>query len=237
MLVKGYIESYDGETLTIKAPYHSVDLMVRQDITECEVRLMDGRTISPAQRRKIFAMVRDITDWATWAKDKKQYREVLRQLQLLYLIDSTDAESVRHQLEYHYCELMDINLFSLSNCNMSTARDFISYLIDLAIEYDIPCRDSLLTRCEDIHRYLYTCVEHRKCAICGKKTDIHEVERVGMGRNRQHIHHLGQLVQPLCRQHHCEVDQLGQASFDKKYHLTEGIRLDDYLCHKLKWRI
>lgn len=235
MLLRGYLSGYDGKELTIITPFAGAQLLERQGITECEVRLLDGRQISPAQRRKIFAMVRDIADWVTWAKDKRQYREVLRQLQLLYLIDSTDTEAVRHQLEYHYCELLDINLFSLSSCDMSTARDFISWLIDLAVEHNIPCRDSLLNRCEDIQRYLYACVANRRCAICGQKADIHEVERVGMGRDRREIHHLGQLVQPLCRQHHCEVDQVGQQSFDKKYHL-ESIRLDEYLCKKLKWR-
>lgn len=236
MLVRGFVSGYDGETLTICVPFKDSDLLQHQGITECEVRLVDGRTITPAQRRKIFAMVRDIADWATWAKDKRQYREVLRQLQLLYLIDTTDNEAVRKQLEYHYCELLDINLFSLSNCDVSTARDFISYLIDLAVEHNIPCRDSLLNRCEDIEQYLYSCVANRRCAICGQKADIHEVEHVGMGRNRRQIHHLGQLVQPLCRQHHAEVDQIGQASFDKKYHIT-GIRLDENLCKKLRWRI
>lgn len=236
MLVRGFVSGYDGETLTICVPFKDSDLLQQQGITECEVRLVDGRTITPAQRRKIFAMVRDIADWATWAKDKRQYQEELRRLQLLYLIDTTDSEAVRKQLEYHYCELLDINLFSLSNCDVSTARDFISYLIDLAVEHNIPCRDSLLNRCEDIERYLYACVANRRCAICGKKADIHEVERVGMGRDRRQIHHLGQLVQPLCRQHHAEVDQIGQASFDKKYHIT-GIRLDENLCKKLRLRV
>ena len=236
MLVRGFVSGYDGEMLTISVPFKGADILQRQGITECEVRLVDGRTITPAQRRKIFAMVRDIADWATWAKDKRQYQEELRRLQLLYLIDTTDSEAVRKQLEYHYCELLDINLFSLSNCDVSTARDFISYLIDLAVEHNIPCRDSLLNRCEDIERYLYACVANRRCAICGKKADIHEVERVGMGRDRRQIHHLGQLVQPLCRQHHAEVDQIGQASFDKKYHIT-GVRLDENLCKKLRWRI
>lgn len=236
MLVRGFVSGYDGETLTICVPFKDSDLLQQQGITECEVRLVDGRTITPAQRRKIFAMVRDIADWATWAKDKRQYQEELRRLQLLYLIDTTDSEAVRKQLEYHYCELLDINLFSLSNCDVSTARDFISYLIDLAVEHNIPCRDSLLNRCEDIERYLYACVANRRCAICGKKADIHEVERVGMGRDRTKIHHLGQPVEPLCRQHHQEVDQVGQASFDKKYHL-QAIRLDEFLCKKLKWRI
>lgn len=236
MLLRGQISAYDGRTLTVTAPFADAEFLQRQGITECELRLLDGRKITPAQRRKIFAMVRDIADWATWAKDSRQYREVLRQLQLLYLIDTADSEAVRHQLEYHYCELLDINLFGLSNCDRSTAREFISYLVDLAVEHNIPCRDSLLNRCEDIERYLYACVANRRCAVCGQKADIHEVERVGMGRGRRKMHHLGQLVQPLCRQHHCEVDQIGQASFDRKYHIT-GIRLDENLCRKLRWRV
>ena len=83
MLIKGYISGYDGAALTITAPFSDSGLLQRQELTECEVRLMDGRTITPAQRRKNFAMVRDIADWATWAKDKRQYRDVLRQLQLI----------------------------------------------------------------------------------------------------------------------------------------------------------
>lgn len=78
MLMKGYISGYDGRTLSITVPFSDAGLLQKQEITECEVQLTDGRTITPAQRRKIFAMVRDIADWATWAKDRRQYREVLR---------------------------------------------------------------------------------------------------------------------------------------------------------------
>jgi len=62
-----------------------------------------------------------------------------------------------------------------------------------------------------------------------------EVDRVGNGRNRRQIHHLGQRVQPLCRKHHDEVDAIGQQSFDRKYNVT-WIKLDEHLCDKLKWR-
>ena len=89
---------------------------------------------------------------------------------------------------------------------------------------------------EDVSRYMYSCVFHRRCCICGKKADIHEVEKVGMGRNRTKIHHLNQAVQPLCRSHHMEEENLGQKAFDEKYHL-QFIRLDYNLCKKLKWRI
>ena len=118
---------------------------------------------------------------------------------------------------------------------MTTARNFITHLIDFCVTNAIPCKVSLLEQCEDIEKYLYACVANRRCAVCGKKADIHEVERVGMGRDRRKMHHLGQLVEPLCRQHHQEVDQMGQKSFDEKYHL-QGIRLDEQLCKILKWR-
>ena len=95
--------------------------------------------------------------------------------------------------------------------------------------------DTLLNRCEDVERYVYACVANRRCAICGKKADIHEVDTVGMGRNRSKIGHVGQLVEPLCRGHHQEAGEIGQKSFDELYHL-QPIRLDEHLCEVLGWR-
>ena len=118
---------------------------------------------------------------------------------------------------------------------MSTARDFIDWLVELCVIHGIPCNDTLLNRCEDVQRYLYACVANRTCAICGKRADIHEYDRVGMGRNRRKMYHEGQRVQPLCRLHHNEVDQIGQQSFDDKYHMT-WICLDAHLCKVLKWK-
>ena len=123
-------------------------------------------------------------------------------------------------------------MFSLSDIDMTTARDFIDWLIELCVTHDIPTNDTLLNLCEDVSRYMYSCVFHRRCCICGKKADIHEVEKVGMGRNRTKIHHLNQAVQPLCRSHHMEEENLGQKAFDEKYHL-QFIRLDTNLCKKL----
>ena len=156
-------------------------------------------------------------------------------MQLLYLIDYADSEAVRYQLTQHYCSLINHDLFSLSDVDMSTARDFIDWLVELCVVHGIPCIDTLLNRCEDIGRYLYACVANRRCAVCGKKADIHEVEKVGSGRNRRKIHHLGQLVQPLCRIHHVEVESIGQDSFDRKY-CMDAIRLDENLCNILNWR-
>lgn len=235
MNIHGYISNYDGENLYIIAPFNKDYLMQQKEIVDCEIRLNDGRIISNAQRRKIFALVSDIGDYVSGMSTKREYREVLRELKLLYIHDIADKENIRRKLTLNYCELLDIDIFSLSNIDMSTARDFISWLIELCINYDIPTNDSLLNITEEIGRYLYLCVAKRRCAICGKKADIHEVEKVGSGRNRRKIHHLGQEVQPLCRLHHREEETLGQRAFNEKYHI-ETIKLDKYLCKVIGWK-
>lgn len=235
MEIKGLIQDYNGEFLTIVAPFDKGYMLEQKEIIDCNISLNDGRGISTVQRRKIFALVSDIGEYVSGISNKREYEEMLRALKLLYIIDATDKESVRRMLTLRYCELANTDMFSLSDVDMSTARDFISWLVEMCLDYDIPTNDSLLYLTEEVGRYLYRCVAKRKCAICGKKADIHEVDKVGAGRNRRKIHHLNQRVQPLCRLHHCEVESIGQTAFDKKYHM-EYIRLDKYLCKVLKWK-
>lgn len=232
MEIKGLIQNYDGQFLTIVAPFDKSYILEQKNIVDCEVRLNDGRTISNSQRRKIFALVSDIGDYVSGISNKREYAEILREMKLLYVIDTADKEVVRRQLTLRYCELLDIDVFSLSDVDMTTAKDFISWLIELCVSNDIPTNDSLLDITEDINRYLYLCCAKRKCAICGKKADIHHVDTVGRGNNRRTIHHLGKDVQPLCRLHHTEAHTIGKDTFNKKYHIS-SIKLDEYLCKVL----
>lgn len=240
-MIQGYIQDYDGQSLTIVAPFEDERLLKYRDITECEIYLHDGRELSPAQRNKIFALIGDITEWVSgFDKKKMAFNETLRAMQLNYLISVT-PENVRKQLTQNYCRLSGVDLFSLAarteeTIDMTTARDFIDWLVELCVENGIPCMDTLLNRCEDVGRYLYACAVNRRCAICGGKADIHEWERVGAGRDRRKIHHKGQKVQPLCRKHHSEAHSTGQITFDRKYHMGY-ISLDDNLCKKLGWRV
>ena len=243
--MRGYITSYDEEAdaLIITIPHISNTGNI-QDIAsdEAEVTLIGiGKPlITPEQRRKIFALVHDITGYISGVTDRSEIRFTLSAMQVLYLMDATDEESVRFALTDNYCRLQGVDLFSLStkneNCaSRELASDFIDWLVNLCVENAIPCMDTLLNRCEDVERYVYACVANRRCAICGKKADIHEVDTVGMGRNRSKIGHVGQLVEPLCRGHHQEAGEIGQKSFDELYHLSP-IRLDEHLCEVLGWR-
>lgn len=235
-----------GEALSVLVPLEDTSLIDKWELTTVRVIIDDGRQLSNVQRRKIFALIGDITEWVTAPGTGKRTRaehETLRELHLLYVLEllgqskALDAELVRRQLTTHYCEVLDLAPFSLSSLDMTTARDFIDWLVELCVEHGIPCIDTLLNRCEDIGRYLYACVANRRCAICGHKADIHEYGegKPGMGRNRAKMHHSGQLVEPLCRIHHREVETIGQQTFDEKYHL-EPIRLDDNLCKLIGWK-
>lgn len=241
--MKGYITDYDSntDTLYIAVPLHGgIDILNEKVSDEVEVALTPSALVSPQQRRKVFSLIREITDYISGETSRNEIRSTLCALKLQYLMDTADEESVRFVLTDNYCRLQGIDLFSLSpnneNCaSRELASDFIDWLVNLCIENAIPCMDTLLNRCEDVDRYVYACVANRRCAICGKKADIHEVETVGSGRNRRKISHLGQLVEPLCREHHNEAGNIGQKSFDEKYHL-QGIRLDEHLCEVLKWK-
>lgn len=243
--MKGHIVDYDSntDTLFIAVPGIS-DIGSLQEIEsdEVEVSLIGIREplITPEQRRKIFALLHDITAFISGETDRNEIRFTLSAMQVLYLMDATDEESIRFALTDNYCRLQGVDLFSLStkneNCaSRELASDFIDWLVNLCVENAIPCMDTLLNRCEDVERYVYACVANRRCAICGKKADIHEVDTVGMGRNRSKIGHVGQLVEPLCRVHHQEAGEIGQKSFDELYHLSP-IRLDEHLCEVLGWR-
>lgn len=235
MEIKGLIQDYNGQYLTIVAPFDKSYLLEQKDITDCEIILNDGRSISNAQRRKIFALVNDIGNYVSSISNRREYNDMLREMKLLYVIDKTDNEEIRRQLTLNYCAAQDIDVFSLSDTDMTTAKDFISWLIELCVNHDIPTNDSLLNIAEDINRYLYLCCAKRRCAICGKKADIHHVDTVGSGSNRRKIHHLGKEVQPLCRLHHAEAHKIGKDTFNKKYHIV-SIKLDEYLCKVLALR-
>lgn len=205
MIATAKIVGYDGELLTVK-PLVAIDReLLQKQVDIIEIRLTDGREISSEQRRKIFAIVRDIADWC-----------------------GEEPEYIRKYTEFEYRLINGIEPFSLSNCDISTAREYITYLIDFCFKHSVPTRDTLLNRTDDISKYLYSCLEHRRCAVCNAKADIHHITAVGMGRDRTEIVHLGMEAIALCRKHHQEAHTRGKSFFDD-YHIY-GIKLDEYLC-------
>lgn len=212
-ILDGKITKIGPEGITVLIPSYNLDRACLRQYDAVQVGLPDGRTISPEQRRKAYALMGEIADWSgnlpTYVKRLMKMKFVVEQLQAL-----------------------EKDLFSLSNCDVTTAREFITYLIDFMIEHDVPSKTPLQELCEDITRYVYACLMHKKCIISGKKAELHHAEdRVGMGRNRKKIIHEGMRVMPLSREYHMECHTMSQEEFNNKYHIVSVVASKE-ICKK-----
>lgn len=212
----------DG-TAIIRAQIPNIEQALRRGFLKVEIILWDGRRISPEQRRKCYALLGEIAEYTDGIRTAETVDEQKRLLKMEFMLRRMEATERR--------------MFSLADCDMSTAREFITYLIDFIIANDIPTRVPLIDNCDDIAAYMYACTMHRKCAVCGKAADIHHCEgsRIGAGVDRTKVHQLGREVLPLCRVHHTELHAMPESEFVAKYHL-QPVKLDEALCKRLKFK-
>lgn len=212
----------DG-TVVITAGLPDLDRALLRQYKKVEIILPDGRRISAEQRRKVYAILGEISDYVNGYRDGDALEETKATRKMDFMLKRMES--------------MERRLFSLSDCSVTTARAFIDYLISFVIANDIPTKVPLIEQCEDVGKYMYACVMHRKCAVCGKAADIHHCEgsRIGAGVDRTKVHQLGREVLPLCRVHHTELHAMPESEFIAKYHL-EKVKLDEALCRRLKFR-
>lgn len=173
--------------------------------------MIDSRPLSDRQRKTCYKLLREISNFTGMGIDPtKEY------LKLKFL-----AEDLQVTADH---------IFSLSSAPMSLVCAFQRFLVNFILDWDIPCSFSLLNFVDDVPNYIYGCLAHKKCCICGQACDIHHVDRVGLGRDREEIVHEGMEALPLCRIHHTEDHNLGEQRFQEKYHIPGGIILDKTLC-------
>lgn len=219
--VKGRIVGYDERTqeLLIRAHYDDWYTMTKRGYKECLVQPLDARPLSDRQRKMCYALLREISDYT--GQDVHSAKEYLK---LRFLADDFGETADR--------------IFSLSNAPMSLVCAFQRYLVRFIVEYDIPCRVPLLEYVDDVPDYIYACLIAKKCCITGRPADLHHIDRVGMGRDRDDIIHEGMEVLPLCREMHQEAHTMSDREFFEKYHLPGGVVMDKTLCriYKVKAR-
>ena len=211
MRVPCKILSVNNDVVTVQVMADAQGWCLEHEAREAEIRLDDGRSITAAQRRKIYATIRDIADW---------------------MGDTPDA--VKVYFKWAFCGDEEHEDFSLSDTDRETAREFLTYLIDFCVQNGVPCSDPLWDRCEDVERYVYACIMTRTCCITGKKNaQIHHVDRIGMGRNRNTMVQIGMLVIPLSADIHTMLHYSGgEEEFYKKHHV-EPIALTEKMCRHL----
>lgn len=215
-IITGKIVDAQPGYIVIRASYDNIDRMLTRRYDEVQIGLEDGRKITPEQRRKAFALIGEISEWSGYSKDQA------------HLV-------LKREFITRHLEALEKQLFSLSDCDVTTAREYISYLIEFCLEYDVPTHQPLADLCDDVERYVYSCLIHKKCCVCGKKAELHHVDRVGMGNNRNEIIHEGRRCLPLCREHHGEVDNLGDERLCKRYHV-QPVKIDARIIKKYRLR-
>lgn len=215
-IIDGTITGYtpSGE-VTIRAKYDNVSHFLKCGYRTARIMLEDNRVITAGQRKKIYALLGEIADFIG------DFPEIVK-------------KTMKWEFRLQRLEKMAGD-FSLSDCSVELAGEFIDFLVEIIIAWEVPLKTPLIDLCEDIHKYVYACLKYKRCAVCGRKADLHHVDAVGMGYDRKEIGHEGMRALPLCRKHHIEVHTIGATDFEQTYHLIP-IRLDKELCklYKLK---
>lgn len=192
-----YFVSQDGTGLEIFIPNKNLqELIISKRIRNFEVRFDDGRTISAEQRKKAYATMADIS------------------LHTGYM-----PEECKEWLKYLHISKTGCDYFSLRDCTMDTAREFINTIIEYAIENGVQLMDSGINRTDDTDKYLFYCLKHKKCAVCGQKGEHHHEDTIGMGNNRNKLDDSYHKKICLCRKHHTECHAIGTIIFNEKYHV------------------
>ena len=217
-IIKNYIIQDDGTTTVV---IEGVELDNKTSLlldngfeVEVDVQIVDPFKITDKQRRKIFALVKDIEAHTGQPMDYMRHMFI---------------EYVRTYYGYD-------KRISLSDFTRTQASQIIEVTLDWIFHNDIPLAYKTSDLLKQDKSFLYWATVNRNCVICGKPhSDLAHRYAVGKGRNRNKINHVGNQVLALCRDHHTEQHQIGTDTFNNKYHLTDSwVDVDDRLNKMLK---
>lgn len=206
-MIKGTIvDLKEDGTAVIKATV-PIAQIIHRNVKDVYVEPIDSRPLSDKQRKMCYALINAIAEWSGSTTE-----EVKEAFKLEFWAEKVDT-------------LAD-KIFSLSNAPMSLVAEFQRFLVGFIIANDVPVKRPLLEYVDDIENYTYMCVIHKKCVVCGKRSDLHHIDAIGMGNDRTQVQHLGREVLSLCREHHTEIHTVGKSEFMEKYHLNGGVIAD-----------
>lgn len=199
---------YKGEITALREKGSSIDIVINvkdyglaaaiknKKVKGVSLCLADGRRITPEQRKKIYATLKDISNYTGYP-----------------------PEEAKQIMKYVYVEKTADEYFSLADCSVDTAKAFLNVLTDFCLEYGVVTTDMLTDRTDDIDTYLTQCIRHRKCAICGRNGEIHHWDAIGMGNDRKRYDDAMNRKICLCRMHHTIAHRKGVKDFQRDYHV------------------
>ena len=187
--------SEENVRAVMKDIYNFLDKPITVDLgVHVDEQLQRLSQISGDQRKKIYALLKDIADYT-----------------------GMDREEAKTRIKQKFIQITEGEDFSFSDCSREIAKNFIDFLIQLAFEMGVPLKENPKEGLEDIEVYLKMCLKHKVCAICGKPGEIHHMDAIGMGRDRRKADDSNNSKICLCREHHTEAHKIGITSFENKY--------------------
>src|SRR5690625_755199 len=208
--MRAEIKSIHDSEITLKM----IDPINERKLEETEWRgrnfayleLFDSRYSSPEQRKHYWALIGDIHDYTG-----KRKGMINLNMKALYMVEKdTDKEPSVAQ----------------GKMTQQEVAEWLQMIIEWMIEHDIPFNHPEGYVPADISKMMYKMTVNRMCAVCGQtRSDIHHVDKVGAGRDRNKIDHTQHRLLALCRKHHTILHQEGQTEFMEKYHLV-GVKLN-----------
>ena len=131
IVLEKYRVDSSGTHLQIKIPDKDISYYITDKKAKYgELRIDDGRHISALQRKKIYATIRDISDWTGYVPEEQ-----------------------KEWLKFLHTEQTGEPYFSLSNCSMDTAKEFINTILEYALKEGVPLSEAGVYRTDDIGRY------------------------------------------------------------------------------------
>ena len=190
-----------------------IDLLENGYSLIAEVEVPDNKKLSIEQRKKIFALCRDIE--LHWGEP---------------------VESLRKRFQAELEIMNDYEEISLRNCSMRIASELIELIIAFMFHHQIPMRVETSKLLSGDKAMLYWATVNQNCVLCGKSNaDLAHHYAIGRGANRKKMQHYDYEVLALCRRHHQEQHNIGVKSFDEKYILQDSwIKVDSKLNAMLK---
>jgi hypothetical protein len=197
MKVTLFIESEEAKELN-KNLYNFLDkpLIIEMRVDD-EKQAKRLKQITKEQRDKIHAILRDMENY----------------------IGGETVASLKETTKESFIRATEGEDFSLSDCSKEIASAYIEYLIELCMELGVPLNERPDSAYSNTDKYLEMCLRKKICCICGKPGEVHHVDTIGMGRDRTKIDDSRHRKMCLCREHHSEVGNIGQDTFDEKYHV------------------
>lgn len=177
--------------------FHGKPLLLTIDI-DAPKMVEQLKMITDEQRKKVYALFKDIGNHFGY-----------------------ELEEAKNTIKERFCEIREIEMFSLSDCTKDLATDFVDWMIEFCVENNVQLLVKPTEYITEGERLTYACLKHGVCQVCGRAGEVHHAQQIGTKYERGNPDDeklLDKLC--LCRTCHNKAHEIGRETFLELHHLT-----------------